>query len=576
MKNISVNIDSHGVWHATMDMPGRPFNVFSEDMMDDLESLIESVLADTAAGKSPKGLVIGSGKTSFLAGADLAMIQDFGAMRFSANWSQMRDRYSRLGRLFRRLEKLPIPVVAAINGLALGGGLELAMSCHARVCAVGRHVQLGLPEAVLGLLPGAGGTQRLPRYVGLEKGVQMLLSGAPVSPEQAYELGLVDSLSEPAALHEAATACVLELEACARWDRDDYQVSESDVAQLSNDFETWAASVSGVSAQDMALYPAYKAIVGCVAGGYGQDIDTAMDVEWDIFVDLMSHPISSNMVTTCFLEKTAASKHSLAKLPQTETPGSYAVGPGLSLGDSAFRKVPLRSIEDADIVLQSAGHPIAEAGLTIRDLLADQPLASELPELRYVGDLAKNQVLELASGADEKQTARAFALLQTSAKPVVLSSSGSTSVNEVLLQACRDTFAETGKTREAFELSASAVGLSGLVNMALDGARTSSTSYQYDPAYHEAGLSLLLDLSLAVYRLVVEQLSGDTDKDKVTLAGMDLLAVYGGDFPSWTGGPLSCLTMFQRLELKTEGAAEKLSPLAYTFKNELGYFPKAL
>src|SRR5690606_12568284 len=109
---------------------------------------------------SPRGLIISSGKSSFVAGADLGMIQDFGAMRFRADWQQMRDRYSHLGKLFRRLEQLPLPVVAAVNGLALGGGLELAMACHARVCVDAPHAQLGLPEILLGLLPGAGGTQR--------------------------------------------------------------------------------------------------------------------------------------------------------------------------------------------------------------------------------------------------------------------------------------------------------------------------------------------------------------------------------------------------------------------------------
>ena len=141
MENIALAIrgDGIGIGIATLDMPGRPFNVFSEQMMDDLELTLERACDEL------RGLVICSGKGSFMAGADLVMIRDFANMRFAADRQAMRDRFSRLGRLFRRIELAPIPIVAAINGLALGGGLELAMACHGRVCVNSDSALLGLP-----------------------------------------------------------------------------------------------------------------------------------------------------------------------------------------------------------------------------------------------------------------------------------------------------------------------------------------------------------------------------------------------------------------------------------------------
>lgn len=562
MKNISLNKDQDGFYVAVLDMPGRPFNVFSEDMMADVSSLIDQVLAECAAGNGPKGLILTSGKSSFVAGADLGMIQDFGAMRFRANWQEMRDRFSYLGKLFRRLEKLPVPVVSAVNGLALGGGLELAMASHGRVAIDGPQVQLGLPEIILGLLPGAGGTQRAPRLVGLTKGLKMLLGGAPLSPAEALECGLIHKTSSAEMLIETAKQLALELGAGAPWDKPGYQQDAEDLQFLGDTFNKWALELCGIDADTAAQYPAYNAILKCVGDGFGLDIDTGSDVEWDVFVDLMSHPVASNMVTTCFLAKTAATKLSMARLPKADTPASYAAVGGLELHEKTFRKVAVVDVAEAAIKVGPVG--AEDAALCLRDLLTDNAESGAKPELRVVGDLKKNEVLELYSGSDQQAAASALALVLAAGKPVVVSESA-ISVNGLLLSACKKV--ASGKDQAALLRAAVAVGLGSVMIDAMGLAKKGEVVW--DEADKAAGTDLLAQLSLEVYRFAEARLSGDEGRDVAMLAGIDLLSVYGVGFPKWTGGPLSCLTMFQRGELSS--AAIELGGVEFVFKGALGY-----
>ena len=126
-------IGADGIGVATLDMPGRPFNVFSDDMIDELDALTTTI--EQARGL--KGVVVTSGKDAFMAGADLAMVRGFTTLRFEHDAATIRRSFSRLSYLLRRFEKLTVPTVAAVNGLALGGGLEFAMACHHRVAAHG-------------------------------------------------------------------------------------------------------------------------------------------------------------------------------------------------------------------------------------------------------------------------------------------------------------------------------------------------------------------------------------------------------------------------------------------------------
>jgi enoyl-CoA hydratase/carnithine racemase len=324
--NIRSHLDEDGVLLATIDMPGRSMNVFSGAMMDSLEALLDRVEATPQI----RAVVITSGKEAFVAGADLDMIRMFAEAARDGGDAQLDALFGRLGRLFRRLERSPKPYVAAINGLALGGGLELCMACHARVAADAPAVKLGLPEVKLGLLPGAGGTQRLPRLIGAEQGLRMLLLGEPVDTATARATGLVDQTVAAAELIDAARRLARSIShPQAPWDRPGARFD-------SGRYDFSAADVAGHIFADLGIgeyqhrhYPAYAAIVDCVVGGWRLPMTQASDREMSIFVRLMRDPVAGNMVRALFLDRQRAAKQGLLAADGPFGPSGCGLLPGL-------------------------------------------------------------------------------------------------------------------------------------------------------------------------------------------------------------------------------------------------------
>lgn len=174
-----------GIAILTMDVPGDSMNTLKADFSDEVSSLLDDIEGDSDI----RGIVLTSGKKdSFVVGADVNML----AACSDADEAQ---ELSTAGQqLFNRIEGMQKTFVAAIHGPALGGGLELAMACHYRVCSNSPKTQLGLPEVQLGLLPGSGGTQRLPALIGVQQAMKMMLTGAPVRAKQAVKYGIVDDM----------------------------------------------------------------------------------------------------------------------------------------------------------------------------------------------------------------------------------------------------------------------------------------------------------------------------------------------------------------------------------------------
>ncbi len=180
---------------VTIDRPGEPVNTLSPALVGEFEGVFLRVDQDLLI----KAVVLISGKPdTFIAGAD---IEQFTTFRSAAD----AERVSRLGQdLLVRLERLRVPVVAAIHGACLGGGLEVALACRYRICTDHPKTTLAQPEVQLGLIPGMGGTQRLPRRVGLQAALDMILTGRNVRPRRALQTGLVDEVVHPAILREIA------------------------------------------------------------------------------------------------------------------------------------------------------------------------------------------------------------------------------------------------------------------------------------------------------------------------------------------------------------------------------------
>jgi 3-hydroxyacyl-CoA dehydrogenase/enoyl-CoA hydratase/3-hydroxybutyryl-CoA epimerase len=187
-ETILVEKDSDGSVSLKLDVPGRSVNVFNRQVMADLDAALDAV----AASKAPLVVVRSGKKSGFVAGADLREFLDIkdgaGATAVSATGQ----------RLFDKLAALPMPTIAAIHGPCLGGGLEVALACDYRLVVESPKTQLGLPEVELGLLPGWGGTQRLPRIVGLERALRVILDRKRLSASEAYRWGLADAVAETA------------------------------------------------------------------------------------------------------------------------------------------------------------------------------------------------------------------------------------------------------------------------------------------------------------------------------------------------------------------------------------------
>lgn len=195
VSSFSLSIRDDKVAVITMDIPGESMNVLKASFADEIDAMLKQLANDSTL----KGVVFISGKKdSFIAGADISMLD-------ACQTAEQAETIAAMGQqMFDRLEQLRLPLVAAIHGPCLGGGLELAMACHARVASSSAKTVLGLPEVQLGLLPGSGGTQRLPKLVGVQKALDMILTGKQLRAAQAKKLGLVDEVVPESILLDAA------------------------------------------------------------------------------------------------------------------------------------------------------------------------------------------------------------------------------------------------------------------------------------------------------------------------------------------------------------------------------------
>jgi 3-hydroxyacyl-CoA dehydrogenase / enoyl-CoA hydratase / 3-hydroxybutyryl-CoA epimerase len=297
LKQFRSELSPNGVLHLVFDMPGRSMNVFSNAAIEEL-----GLFADWLKQSDVAGVVIRSGKSSaFCAGADLAELETAYDMIMTAP-SNQRDRlafdlFFRLSHGLRKLETAGKPVAVAISGLALGGGCEFALAAHHRVIADQPQATLGLPESLVGLLPGGGGTQRLPRLIGIEAALPVLLDGARIGGHSAITAGLAHELVAPGEEVASAERWVLSRPAATQpWDRPDWQAA--DPRRIAAEISERRAKML---AETLGHYPAPPAILDCVEQGLLQEFDTAIRTEMQIFTKLIQRREPRNMIRTLFL-----------------------------------------------------------------------------------------------------------------------------------------------------------------------------------------------------------------------------------------------------------------------------------
>ncbi|RZO67819.1 MAG: 3-hydroxyacyl-CoA dehydrogenase [Parvularculaceae bacterium] len=314
-ESFSVDIDGDGIALVTIDLPGQSMNVWNEALMREFGAFVD----EFCANDDIKGAVITSGKKSgFLAGADLRML---GGQKAS-NMQEAFENSFALNATLRKFEtsgqpakKLlkgeahAKPIACALNGLALGGGLELALACHYRVCADNPKIQLGLPEVQVGLLPGGGGTQRLPRLAGIQNAAMIATQGKPVDPATAKAQGFISDIAPGDEIVAKAKEWVKANPKTAQpWDRKGFKFPGGAGAMDPRAVQFFIGANAMAQKTTMHNYPAVQYILSCLYEGSIVPIDTALRIESKYFTKLIASPQAKNMIRTLFVNKLAAEK----------------------------------------------------------------------------------------------------------------------------------------------------------------------------------------------------------------------------------------------------------------------------
>jgi 3-hydroxyacyl-CoA dehydrogenase/enoyl-CoA hydratase/3-hydroxybutyryl-CoA epimerase len=281
--------DATGVARIVIDRPDDPVNAIDVRLVEDLAAAIAA-----ARGAQPRGLVITSGKDGqFVAGADLSLLH--GAVAQADIERASRE----MQRVLNELAALPFITVAAINGPALGGGLEIALACDMRIAADAPNVRVGLTETRLGLIPAAGGTQRLPRLVGLPRALDMVLTARQLAPRRALRAGVIDEVVHPAVLLRAAT------DHAAR-DRKRKPKGGRAVERAATFLAPARAFAlrrarSKVLAETRGRYPAPLAAIDAVATGLAKGMAAGLDMEAHSFGELAVSETGRNLTALLML-----------------------------------------------------------------------------------------------------------------------------------------------------------------------------------------------------------------------------------------------------------------------------------
>lgn len=317
----------NGIAHLMMDVVGDTMNTLKAEFAEQITEVLAEIKSDTHI----TGIVLCSGKKdSFVAGADINMINDYKTKEEVVSLSRQGQM------IFSQLEQLNVPVVAAINGPCLGGGLELAMACHARVCSDNIKTTLGLPEVQLGLLPGSGGTQRLPKLVGIQKALDMMLTGKQLRAKQALKLGLVDEVVPMTILIETAEKIAL----AGKFKRKTTFKSSLVNKFLENTSVgrgiVYKQAEKSVLSKTKGNYPAPVKIIDCVKAGVEESSAKGYQLEAEHFAALAMSPESAQLRNIFFATTDMKKEQGVEGVKPREIAKAGILGGGLMGGGIAF------------------------------------------------------------------------------------------------------------------------------------------------------------------------------------------------------------------------------------------------
>jgi 3-hydroxyacyl-CoA dehydrogenase/enoyl-CoA hydratase/3-hydroxybutyryl-CoA epimerase len=373
--------DSENVVTVTFDAPGAPVNTMTREWEAAFTETVERLTREKA---STRGVILASAKKTFFAGAELKDVLQYGANDGPQvfRWIQAAKKQ------MRALEKLGVPVVAALEGTALGGGWEIALSAHCRIVLDDASIQLGLPEVTLGLLPGAGGVTKTVRMLGLQAAFPYLVEGKTMRPQEAAKLGLIQGLAaNKADLFRMAREWIAANPSPKQpWDDENYRMpgggpSNPKISQM------LAMAPAMLTEKTRGLYPAPEAIMSAMVEGAYVDFDTALRIESRYLAKLAVGGVAKNLISLFFNRTAIRSGASRPRdIPKWKATKVGILGAGMMGGGIAYANA-VRGVacvlKDVSIEAAEKGRSYTEKVLSRRKKPAERELALIKPTTDY-------------------------------------------------------------------------------------------------------------------------------------------------------------------------------------------------
>ena len=376
MSDFHYHLDAAGVAVITWDVTDRSHNVMSWQGFEDLNSLIEKGLADDKV----RGIVLTSAKNTFTMGMDLGILQELG--QYISEPSKIHSALMGIHKKFRRMELAGYdpqtgqsgkPITVAINGTALGIGYEIALSVHRIICADNPDASIGLPEVKVGLFPGAGGTTRLARRLGLMASGQFILQGKTLRPREALAANLIDELVPPEELLDRAKEWVLNAgpeDLIKPWDNPKGKIPGGRPYDKQG-FLTFMGASAMSAGQSQNVYPAVKAALSTIYEGFMVPFDQAIRIEANWFTQILKDPSSAAMIRSVFISRKVLENG--ARRPKGIAMGKIAkigvIGAGMMGAGIAF----VAARNGLDVTLLDQELTRADSGKnSIKELLAKE------------------------------------------------------------------------------------------------------------------------------------------------------------------------------------------------------------
>jgi 3-hydroxyacyl-CoA dehydrogenase / enoyl-CoA hydratase / 3-hydroxybutyryl-CoA epimerase len=375
MTDFTYAVDADGVATLTWDVKAKSMNVMSTEAFALLDSLIDKALADPAV----KGIILTSGKRDFAGGMDLNVIAQMRAGGAEAIFAGVMQMHAVLRKIERagmdpKTKKGGKPIVAALPGTALGIGLELPLSCHRIIAADNPMAKIGLPEIMVGIFPGAGGTTRLVRKMGAMMAAPFLLEGKLSDPKSAKAAGLIDEVVPAEELLARAKEWVLtakEADLVKPWDDKGYKMPGGAPYHPAG-FMTFVGASAMVMGKTMGVYPAAKALLSAVYEGALVPFDTALKIEARWFTSVLMNPSSTAMIRSLFINKEALEKGANRPKVADQTVRKVGViGAGMMGAGIAY----VSANAGIEVVLIDAAQEAADRGKAYSEGLLDKGIA---------------------------------------------------------------------------------------------------------------------------------------------------------------------------------------------------------